>query len=169
MAYQYLKAGKNPGDLKDLFVPQTGGTSIHGNPERAALPGYEKDVYGWLHNPTQEAVNKMATAPRLVWDVLSNSDYKGAVLTNPNFPLDKRMKDYAAHVLDAMNPISVRNVLRKTPPGSNISLPERMTAIRSAPTYLQDEGFVRNAQRKNNDKMYKLKVRQDVKAKNRGQ
>ena len=25
MAYQYLKAGKNPGDLKDLFVPQTAG------------------------------------------------------------------------------------------------------------------------------------------------
>ena len=169
MAYQYLKAGKNPGDLKDLFVPQTGGVSIHGQPERAALPGYEKDVYGWLHNPTQEAVNKMATAPRLVWDILSNTDYKGAVITNPNNPLDKRMLDYGKHVLDAMNPISVRNVARTPPRGSNITLPERMTAIRSAPTYLQDEDFVRNAQRRNNQKLYKMKVRQDVKAKNRGQ
>ena len=169
MAYQYLKAGKNPGDLKDLFVPQTGGTSIHGNPERAALPGYEKDVYGWLHNPTQEAVNKMATAPRLVWDILTNTDYKGAPITNANNHLDQRMKDYAGHVLDAMNPISVRNVAKTPPRGSNISLPERITAIRSAPTYLQDEQFVQNAQRKNNDKLWKLKVRQDVKAKNRSQ
>lgn len=167
MVYQFLKTGEAPGDLRDLFVPKTGGQAGIGGPERAALPGYEKDVYGWMHNPTQEAVNKIATAPRLVWDILSNQDYKGAPIANPNAPLTTRMLQYTGHVVDAMNPISVRNIYRGSPRGSNITLPERVTAIREAPTYLENPARISNAVFKNNQKIWKMKVRQDVKAENR--
>ena len=167
-AYQYLKDGSNPGDLRDLFVPKTGGT-VGGVPERAALPGYEKDVYGWAHDPKQEGLNKLATAPRLLWETLANRDYKGNVIAPKNDPVYKQLEAYAGHILSAMNPISVRNIARTPPQGSNISFPERVTAIRQAPSYLTNPSYINARIFQKNQKDARLARRADIKAANRGQ
>ena len=45
--YQYLKTGTGPQDLQDLLMgPKTGGKTPNGDPERAALAGYWRQITG---------------------------------------------------------------------------------------------------------------------------
>jgi hypothetical protein len=136
--YQFLKTGEMPKDTTDLLAGRTGGKTQSGTPERAMLPGYEKDVYGWFHDPKQEAINKIATAPRLVWETLANKDYAGHDIADPRDPLAKRLKDYGAHVYNSLGPISLKQMTQGEKKGSNITFPERATAIRPAPPWLQE-------------------------------
>jgi hypothetical protein len=161
MAYQYLKTGQGPQDSKDLMAGRTGGTTTRGNPERAMLPGYEKDVYGWFHDPGKEAVNKLSTAPRLVWETLANKDYKNDPIANPNDPLVSRMGQYLGHVVDSLGPISIKQMAKGEKAGSNISFPERATAIRPAPTWMTDPDSVNNSIQKSAKRQWKLKEYHD--------
>jgi len=34
-------------------------------PERVMVPGYQKDVFGWYEDAVQEALNKVASGPRM--------------------------------------------------------------------------------------------------------
>jgi hypothetical protein len=136
--YQFLKTGEMPKDTTDLLAGRTGGKTQSGTPERAMLPGYEKDVYGWFHDPKQEAVNKIATAPRLIWETLANKDYAGHQIADPRDPLLQRLQSYGAHVANSLGPISVKQMVQGEKQGSNITFPERATAIRPAPSWLQE-------------------------------
>ena len=140
-AYQYMKTGEPPESLTDLMAPQTGGHTKSG-PERALLPGFQKDIYGWLHDPVQEAENKVGIVPRTAIELATNKGWtqtpKGpryGPIANENDPFLQRLKQYGQHVLQNFSPISVQQATSKRP-GSNISLPERLTAIRPAPQYL---------------------------------
>ena len=161
MAYQYLKTGEGPHDSTDLMAGRTGGKTIRGNPERAMLPGYEKDVYGWFHDPSSEARNKLSTAPRLVWETLANKDYKNDPIANANDPFVGRMGQYLGHVIDSLGPISYKQITKGEKFGSNITLPERSTAIRPAPTWMTDPDTVNNSIRKSNSRQWKLKEYHD--------
>ena len=87
--YQYLKTGQLPFQTptpgRDVLAPRTGGTappiggvyeqpvtkagvpyknappSRHPVEERAALPGYQKDVFGWFAHPQQEERSRYTT------------------------------------------------------------------------------------------------------------
>ena len=148
-AYQYLKTGKPPESLTDLLAPQTGGHTQSG-PERAILPGFQKDIYGWIHDPMQEAENKVGILPRTAIELATNKGWtqtpKGpryGPIANENDPFLQRLKQYGQHVLQNFSPISVQAATSKRP-GSNISLPERLTAIRPAPQYLNGSKRGRN-------------------------
>ena len=158
-AYQFLKTGKPPADQYDLMAGRTGGQLKNGKPERAVLPGYEKDVYGWLHNPTQEAVNKIATAPRLVAETAFNRDWRGDPIANEQSPLTTRLGQYFMHVVNSMVPISFRTVAQQGKAGSNISRLESATAIRPAPAWINPGG--NPAEAKAQDKAWKLKLSHD--------
>lgn len=167
--YQFLKTGKPPQEMADLALPKTGGRNVYGTEERAILPGYEKDVLGWFENPAQEAINKIATAPRLVWEVLSNKDYTGNPIANGNESLPVRVGQYAQHVGESLGPISIKNLVKGSPRGSNVSDVERAVAIRPSPAWTQNKRFIDLAIRRRNQRDWEAKLRHDarMKAQNR--
>jgi hypothetical protein len=140
MVYQFLKTGEGPHSATDLMAPRTGGVgtgAAAGAPERAMLPGYEKDVYGWFHSPSSEAYNKIATAPKLVLETMMNKDYRNQPIADMRNPLYKRMGQYLGHVAGSMGPISLKQTFGPIPKGTGIGRIERATAIRQAPSYME--------------------------------
>ena len=111
-------------------------------PERAALPGYMKDVYGWWHDPMEEASAKVATGPKMAWQSLTNRDWQDKMIRNPSDPIYQQIIDYFKWVGDSLGPISAHTLIKGQKEGSNISTPESMLGIRPAPSYMQDpEGY----------------------------
>lgn len=153
--YQKLMTGKDPESVDDLMVGRTGGTApgFGGRgevPERALLPGYQKDVFGWYHHPVQEATNKMSTFGRLGLESLSNKDWRGDQIRNPNDPMFQQLQQYFTHVLGSLGPISVKDMLKGGKEGSNIGTGQRSMGIRPAGAHLSDpEGYERGTKAMN--------------------
>ena len=149
--YQLLKTGKPPESLNDLLAGQTGGHDRSGNLERAMLPGFQKDVYGWLHDPVQEAENKLNIVPRTLAELATNKGWtatpKGSrygPIANENDPFLARLKQYGQHILQNFTPIAGQQATKAASPGSKITLPERLISIREAPRYLNGSPPGRN-------------------------
>jgi len=148
-AYQYLKTGKGPESIEDLMAPRTGGVApgFGGKgevPERAMLPGYQKDVFGWYNDAKQEAINKIATGPRLLGETLGavmghgGSDWRSDPFIRPGATVPEWFGDYLNHVGGSMVPISVKAILSGEKIGSAIEPLEAAAGIRPAPSSLQD-------------------------------
>lgn len=142
-AAQYIKTGKGPEGITDLFAYQTGGKNPDGSPERAMIPGYMKDIIGYAEHPLKEAAGKLASAPTTAWELVTNKDYRGLPLTNDsNFDSLKGAPqwvwDYAKHVASKFVPISVGQFAKGEKKGSNIGAVERALAIRPANAELQN-------------------------------
>lgn len=158
--YQYLKTGEPPQDVTDLMAPRTGGKAEFNQPERAILPGYEKDVYGWYNNPSQEAFDKLSTAPRLMWETLTNQDYRGMPIANENDPLASRIEQYLQHVAGSLGPISIKQQLEQRK-GTGISRLEQATGIRSAPTWLEEPKQIQAIIHRRNQREWTQKINAD--------
>ena len=110
--YQYLKTGKSPDTIHDLMAPETGGTvagvgSGKQVKERAQLPGYEKDVFGWLHDPKSEAYNKLAGGIKIPGELLANKDWKDQPIRHSGAPAPEQVKQVLTYILQGLNPISI--------------------------------------------------------------
>jgi hypothetical protein len=158
--YQYLKTGKPPGSIFDLMAGQTGGKTKTGQPERAILPGFQKDVYGYLNDPINEAYNKVGPLPKTLIETATNKGWtqgpKGTrygPISNPNDPFWKQVADRAMHMVNAATPIAAQQLTKKPFSGSNISTPERAAAIREAPKWINPGGDL--AAKKAADREYK--------------
>ena len=86
--YQYLRAGEAPEDWRDLYAPKTGGMvpGVGGRgmvKEHVLMPGYQKDVLGWIHHPLQEAYNKMGGLPTTVIEQATGKDWRGEQIVRP--------------------------------------------------------------------------------------
>jgi hypothetical protein len=148
--YQKLKTGQDPESLNDVMRGGlTGGTapSVGGRgqvKERAMMPGYMKDVFGWWHDPAQEAVNKVATLPRMVKESIFNKDWKDQPIRDKNAPTMDQLRQYFAYVYQSLGPISVKQILKGQKTGSNIGAGETLLGVHPVPSYLQDpEGYDR--------------------------
>lgn len=159
--YQYLKTGEPPKSARDLIAGRTGGKTVSGQPERAILPGYEKDVLGWFNNPSKEAYNKMATAPRTLLELAMNKDWRDKVIYNPADSPAKRIAQAAQHVIESMGPISLKQMFQATKRGSNINFPERTAAVRAAPTWLEDPQRTEAMKQKFGNRDWKIKTKAD--------
>lgn len=142
-AYQYLMTGKPPESIRDLLAGRTGGTApgVGGRgevEERAMLPGYQKDVYGWYHNWLQEARNKLATGPRAVTEILSNKNWRDDPIINPDDGAPAWLKQYWQYVLETFGPITVRTMTKGTKEGSEIGPVQQGMGLRPASSWLQD-------------------------------
>lgn len=144
-AAQYIKTGKSPEKMEDLYAYQTGGTNPDGTPERAMIPGYMKDVLGYAHNPLDEAEGKIGSGPKDAWGLMTNQDFQSP----PNFygqryPIAKDstipgfVKGYAKFIADAYTPISIKNAEKGSKVGSNIGKVEKGLAVRPAPFFIQN-------------------------------
>lgn len=158
-AYQYAKTGTLPTQtdtpIHDMIAPRTGGTVTyfakdtpegkaypHQFPERAQLPGYQKDPEQWysaLRNaPDYTQIppaalnigfNKLSPMWRLGYGVATGKDpFTGTVIrAHPDVP---GWKDYANFVLkEAVTPIGIGQLSERRK-GTNVSDPERMMGLR---------------------------------------
>ena len=159
--YMKLKTGKNPEQWSDLVFPQTGGTTAGSAPDRsqqyytrkgppvpqkARLAGYEGDYAGWIHDPRQEALNKLATGPRLILQPLlsGGKDTQGFPIA-PEAEWLPWITDYFKYVEQAVTPISIKNVEKPEYPGNKIGGIEQFFGVREAPVYAEDPtGYARS-------------------------
>jgi hypothetical protein len=56
--YQYLVgSGDLPKDWRDLYAPRSGGKGLV--PEDMLMPGYQKDLHGYIMDPLREGYGKL--------------------------------------------------------------------------------------------------------------
>lgn len=147
--YQYLHSGMtltpgagqgglfSMGALKDAMAPRTGGTTPEGQPERAMLPGYQKDVIGFAHSPRDWLEGKVSPGASLLKDLfITNNDYFGNKISHASFLSKDWIRDYAKHIGEALTPIPFSQEYLK---GTNIGGVERFAGVRPAPAYLEDK------------------------------
>lgn len=167
MAYQAFKTGTTPDDPLDLVAPKTGGKLLDGQPERALLPGYEKELLGWYNSPTSEMYNKLSVPVRLLVEALDNKDYAKHVIYDERAGLGTRALQFAKHAAIAAGPISLKNVLQPPVRGSNISTAERIMAIKEASPRQADSARFFAQQKKYQTKDWNAKTKAEQRDINR--
>lgn len=169
-AYQYLMTGKAPESASDLLAGRTGGTApgVGGRgqvEERAMLPGYQKDVYGWYHNWLQEARNKLATGPRALTEILSNKNWRDDPIINKDDAAPEWLKQYWQYVLETFGPISARQLAKGSKEGSKIGPIQQTMGIRPVSSWLQDPEGEKSMENYFNRKAWQKKERYDSRQK----
>ncbi len=106
---QYMFTGKWPTEMKDFFYPKTGQTDKNGNPERVAMPTYAKDVFSFAHNPVSTVKNKLSPVLSIGAQTLSNKDYFGNMVRNPNDSAGTQLKQVGGYVGKNVLPFSITN------------------------------------------------------------
>lgn len=169
--YQKLKTGKDPESIEDVMRGgMSGGTQpgVGGRgtvKERIMMPGYMKDVFGWYAHPVQEAQNKMATAPRMVLETLTNKDWKNQPIRNPSAPTPEQVRQYFQYVYRSLGPISMKQLMQGNKKGSNLTSGETLLGLRPVPGFLQDpEGYKKMKEginRRDWDKKRRFDIRQE--------
>jgi hypothetical protein len=129
--YQKLMTGKNPESIDDLFHPRTGGVVPGfggGKPveERATLPGYMKDVFGWAEDWRQEAANKRSALLTRAWELGTNRqtpygeyDLKQHPIVPPDASMEEMVGAYFKYA-EKFLPITVQRETQGPKKGSHI-------------------------------------------------
>ena len=131
----YLHTGDAPTRPMDLVAGRTGGQTPKGDPERAILPGEQKDFLGYMNDPLQEFFNKINPVVRAGQESITNKDWRGDPVADPTKNILEQLPARVGHMGSAFAPgqITLQNVAGKQP-GSNISTPERVAGVRPAPS-----------------------------------
>jgi len=173
--YQVLKTGGKPQDIQDLLAPRTGGTDAKsGMPERMMMPGYMKDVFAWSEDPVKAASNKMSTFLGTGLNMVTGKDWKGDPIApppdDPNAPFERTvppwLQAYFGLAAQNMTPISVRDLSKGKPEGSNISGVESFMGLHSANRKMTDPEGYESMKRYQAKKAYRKKERYDQKQQN---
>jgi hypothetical protein len=77
-----LLTGNWPTDMKDVFMPQTGGTLPNGQPERVRMPSYMRDILS-LNHPIDMVAHKTNFPIRMFQTIAANQDYFGEQIRDP--------------------------------------------------------------------------------------
>ena len=161
----YLKTGKRPED-RDFLAYRTGGTDItSGKPERAMMPGYQKDVYAFGYDfPNHigtEINNKLNPALKMAVETMSNRDWKDQPIRDQNADLLTQAGQYGDYALEQLMPISIGQFAKGDKRSSNVSTAEKMAGIRPAPSYLQDPERVHRLKQLRDRRDWRKKERTD--------
>jgi len=153
----YMHTGQMPEGM-DYFAYRTGGVNPDGSPERAMIPGYMKDVLGFMmQDPRKELVNKLNPGLREAWELYNNKDYRGLPI-DAKLPGEKGTGDYLS---EQNAPISLGDSSRAKK-GSGLSVPERLMGVRPSPAYVQNPERRRQLDNKYGLKDHKRKLRSDA-------
>jgi len=185
-AYQYFKTGlagpsvQTPGT--DLITPRTGGTTPEGAPERALLPGEQKEPMRWYslfqsapsyeHLPSQIGqyiVGKLNPFWQLMTGIATNRNWAGQpIFSNIKDPekwdLPSHMGELGNAILEEFLPIGAEtslNLTGQTLKGTNISPVERLMGIRPAPEWIQNPERIQGIQ----DSVERKEIRQNLRRK----
>ncbi len=163
--YQYLKTGTTPDSVQDLMAPETGGMvkgvgkSKELIKERGQTPGYEKDVFGWLHSPKDEAYNKLAGIIQIPHALIRNKDWKDQPIRHAGAPAAEQVKQLLTYVYEQLTPISFSKLKEGQKKGSAITPKEVMLGIKPAPGYLADPEHSSKTDKYFSDKDWKRRLR----------
>jgi hypothetical protein len=153
--------------MQDLNVPRTGGKTPEGAPERALLPGYQKDVLQWWHelsnakNPMEVAQalggiagHKLNPAGQIVKGLATGKDALGRPIASKipdpeTHQVPSWYWSYAKYVMQGFIPIPFQQPRLK---GTEIGEPERFVGIRPAPEWLQNPRRVEQIMQKKDKK-----------------
>jgi len=105
--YNYLATGEAPKDSKDWFNPRTGALTPNGEPERIEFPTYMKDLASWTSDPVQTAMNKMSPTLGLGTSLISNKDWKGDLIRNPDASAIDQTKQVGSHIANTFMPFAL--------------------------------------------------------------
>ena len=120
-AYQYLRTGQGPSEMKDYFFPRTGEVDADGNPERVQLPSYMKDFFAYEGHPVETVKHKMAPLLSGIYEMLNNQDYYGDEIRNPNDDAVKQLGQEAEFIAKQVVPFSVQGIVEDKKRGDQSS------------------------------------------------
>jgi hypothetical protein len=164
--YQYLRAGEAPQDWRDLYAPRTGGTvpGLGGKgqvKEHALMPGFQKDVYGWLTHPLREGYAKLGGLPTTALEQINNEDWRGDPITKRGANPLEQLQQRAAHLFSRLGPIGARSMIKGQPETSGISPVETALGFRAPGVDIQDPVHLDNWMQAKTEKEWKAKQQHD--------
>lgn len=168
--YQYLKTGKPPKDMDDALqaaiTPRTGGMApgVGGRgrvEERTMIPGYMKDVMGWMEDPWREAMNKRATLWRVLGEVGSGEDWRGDPIISKDPRAAGWMKQAFDYAYNNFGPFSLRQYEKGLPTGTGLNTGETFMGMRPAPAWAQDPKGLASYKRYEAKRKYEAKARRE--------
>lgn len=109
--YQYMKTGKGPQELKDFFYPKNGLKDKNGNEDRSSFPTYMKDVFAYGKDPIGTVLHKTSPLISMITELITNKDYYGDLIRNPNDPLSTQLQQLGAHIFTGVLPFSLQQIL----------------------------------------------------------
>jgi hypothetical protein len=162
--YQYLKAGELPESWHDLYAPKTGGTipGLGGKgqvAEHALMPGFHKDVYGWLAHPIREAYAKLGGAPQTLIEQVTNEDWRGDPIYRRGANPLEHLQQRTEHLFSKLGPISLKNMVKGQPETSGISGIETALGFRAPGAAIQDPKQLENWMRVKGEREWEAKQR----------
>jgi hypothetical protein len=165
-AYQFLRTGQLPDDTRDLYAPKTGakvpGLGGKGQvDERVLLPGYHKDVLGWIHDPAMEAYNKLGSAWTTAHQQFTGKDWAGRPIVRPDASVMEGLEDRAKEIYSKMGPISVKSMIKGQKNTSAITWPETALGFRAAGTQYTDPESLKNFLGQKDKKEWAAKMRSE--------
>jgi hypothetical protein len=166
--YQYAMTGKLPESLDDLVAPRTGGQvpGLGGRgtvEERAQLPGYQKDVFGWYNDWYQEMLNKRSSLISTIGEVAANRDWKNDPIVNPEHSAPEWMKEYFEYA-EKFLPISIRQGAQGEKKGSRLGL-QSYLGIRPSPAEFTDPKGLASFRKYQGEQIDKKRKRAEVREK----
>jgi hypothetical protein len=106
---QYLLTGKKPTEIKDYFFPRTGRRNWDDSEERLQYPSYWMDHYKLATHPLETAKHKLHPSISMLMEALSNQDYYGAEIRDPEAPWQTQAKEIGEYVAKGFLPYSLNN------------------------------------------------------------
>ncbi len=113
----YLLTGRRP-QGRDWFQPQTGEKDRYGNPVRLNLPTYGKDMMAYSHHPLTAAAHSLSPILSSTFDALSNKDFYGTQIYNPDDPLVQKLTDMGKWAGSELVPFSFSAAMKLYDDGS---------------------------------------------------
>jgi hypothetical protein len=164
--YQGLRAGEAPQDWRDLYAPRTGGTvpGLGGKgqvPEHALMPGFQKDVYGWLSHPLREGYAKLGGLPTTALEQITNRDWRGDPIAQRGASPIDQFQQRMAHLFSKLGPIGARAIAKGQPATSGITPVETALGFRAPGVDIQDPQRLEKWMAASAKKEWKAKERHD--------
>lgn len=149
---QHLFTGKGPTDIKDYFYPKTGQTDKNGNEERVSLPTYAKDVFAFIHSPSQTISNKANPLLSTAAQLKSNKDYFGNDIRNPSDSAVTQAKQVGSYILKNARPFSVSNSNQRADQSTGTKV-QSFFGVTPAPGYITKSAMAQDIQSRFNKMM----------------
>jgi hypothetical protein len=107
--FYYLNNGKAPQSATDIYFPANGSFTADGSPIRVSVPGYMKDFFSYARDPLSTLLNKTAPSAQMASELLTNKDFYGVMIRNPDDPLVKQAEETGMYLLSELEPFSIQS------------------------------------------------------------
>jgi hypothetical protein len=111
----YLLTGKPPAKAQDYYEPGEDG-------KRVWLPTYMRDIISAEHAPMHAVTSKLNPMVGMIYDQMTNRNYWGDQIYNPDDPISQQLEQRGKAVLDSLKPLTLQNIERGAGPGAYLGL-----------------------------------------------